>query len=315
MNQNSPLLVFSGSASVELTTEICQYLDRPLGQVTTEKFSDGELFCKINENVRGADVFVVQSTYFPGSDHLLELLLLIDAFRRASAFRVNAVIPYFGYSRQDRKDQGRVPLTAKLVANLLTTAGADRVITIDLHASQIQGFFDIPVDHLYTAKIICDFVKRFYPAENAVVVSPDIGNVKRARAYAMQFDAPLAIIDKRRPSADTSEVVNIIGDIEGKDCYIFDDMISTAGTICNAAAALKMRGAKEIFAGCTHPVLAGEARENLADSVIKTIFITNTIPQQNCKILDKLQIISVAPMLGEAVRRIHLNQSVSALFK
>jgi ribose-phosphate pyrophosphokinase len=315
VSQHEPLIIFSGKASVGLAREICDYLDYRLAASTTETFSDSELFCKINENVRGADCFIVQSTYNPGSEHLMELLLMIDALRRASAHNINAVVPYFGYSRQDRKDQGRVPLSAKLVANLIVTAGASRVITIDMHSGQIQGFFDIPVDHLYAAKITCDFVKESCPTDNGVVVSPDVGNVKRARAFAMHLDMPLAIIDKRRPEANRSEVVNVVGEVEGKDCFLFDDIIDTAGTICNAAQALKEKGAKDIYAGCTHPVLSGPARKLLADSAIKALFVTNTIPQENCQVLDKLQTISIAPLLGEAIRRIHLNQSVSALFQ
>ena len=308
------LVILSGSASIGLAKEICEYLTTPLGSSATEVFSDGELMPRVNENVRGADVFIVQSTHTPAADNLLELCLMIDACRRASAERINAVIPYLCYARQDRKDQGRVPLSAKVVANMITQAGADRVVTLDLHSAQIQGFFDIPVDHLFASKIMCNYVKDWFPVENAVVVSPDVGSVKRARAYAMKLNVPIAIIDKRRSKANQSEVMHVVGEVEGKDCFIFDDMIDTAGTIVNAAAALKAHGAKGIYAGCTHAVISGPARERLQASAIETILISNTIPKVNDEVLKKLQPVSVAPLLGETIRRIHLNQSVSAMF-
>jgi ribose-phosphate pyrophosphokinase len=285
----------------------------PMGRSESRTFSDGETWVKIDECVRGTRCFVVQSTCSPVNDSLIELLQFIDALRRASAASITAVIPYFGYARQDRKDQGRVALSAKLVANLITTAGAQRVLTIDLHAGQIQGFFDIPVDHLYASVVVVDHI-RHLNLPNLVVVSPDVGNVKRARAYATALDAPLVIIDKRRPKANVSEVMNIIGSVEGCNAFLVDDMIDTAGTICNGAAALKQRGAKAVYAACTHAVLSGPARERLAQADLEKLIITDTIPQANDASLDKLDVVSVAPMLGEAIWRIQSNESVSALF-
>jgi len=310
---NGKLVVIGGSASKDLAKEICQYLEIPLGGTEKRNFSDGETWVKVTENVRGADVFVVQSTYTPANEHLMELLLLIDALKRASAGRINAVIPYFGYARQDRKDQGRVALSAKLVANLITTAGADRVICLDLHANQIQGFFDIPVDHLFAWPLLIDYCKHL-DLSNYVVVSPDVGNVKMARAYADRLSAPLAIIDKRRPEPNVAEVMNIIGDIKGKNVFLFDDMIDTAGTIVNGAKALIERGACDVYACCTHPVFSGPARERLIGSPLKEIIVTNTIPQDSDGFGDRLKTISVAPLIGEAVMRIHERRSVSALF-
>jgi ribose-phosphate pyrophosphokinase len=310
--QSEPI-IFSGSASKQLTQDICNFLKLPKGNLETTHFSDEETWVKINENVRGADVFVVQSTCTPVNDNLMELLLIIDALRRASAQRVNAVIPYFGYARQDRKDQGRVALSAKLVANLITTAGAERVLTVDLHSGQIQGFFDIPVDHLLAAPLLVDYVKKLN-LENYVVVSPDVGNVKRARGYAERLDAPLVIIDKRRPRPNVSEVMNIIGEIVGRNVFIFDDMIDTAGTIVNAARALKEKGARDVYACCTHPILSGDALKRIAESPLKEAIVTDTIPVNNKKPIDKIHVVSVAPLFGEAIRRIHNHQSVSALF-
>ncbi len=310
--QSEPI-IFSGSASSQLAQDICNFLKIPKGNLETTHFSDRETWVKINENVRGADVFVIQSTCTPANDHLMELLLIIDALRRASVQRVNAVIPYFGYARQDRKDQGRVALSAKLVANLITTAGAERVLTVDLHSGQIQGFFDIPVDHLLAAPLLVEYVKKLN-LENYVVVSPDVGNVKRARGYAERLDAPLVIIDKRRPSPNVSEVMNIIGDIAGRNVFIFDDMIDTAGTIVNAANALKENGARDVYACCTHPIFSGDALKIIAQSPLKEIIVTDTIPLNDKKPNDKIHVASVAPLLGEAIRRIHNHQSVSALF-
>jgi ribose-phosphate pyrophosphokinase len=307
------LVVMGGSASKGLTREICDYLKIPLSGTEMRKFSDSETWVKINENVRGADVFVVQSTYAPTNENLMELLLLIDALKRASADRVNAVIPYFGYARQDRKDQGRVALSAKLIANLLTTAGAHRVIALDLHAYQLQGFFDIPVDHLFAWPFLIEYCKSL-DLENYVVVSPDVGNVKLARAYADRLKAPLAIIDKRRPEPNVSEVMNIIGDIDGKNVFLFDDIIDTAGTIVNGANALIKHGARDVYACCTHPVFSGSARQRLIESPVKQIIVTNTIPQKEEEFGGKLKIVSVAPLIGEAIRRIHQHQSVSELF-
>lgn len=310
--QSEPI-IFSGSASNQLAQDICNFLKLPKGKLETTHFSDQETWIKINENVRGADVFVIQSTCTPVNDNLMELLLIIDALRRASAQRVNAVIPYFGYARQDRKDQGRVALSAKLVANLITTAGAERVLTVDLHSGQIQGFFDIPVDHLLAAPLLVGYVKKLNLG-NYVVVSPDVGNVKRARGYAERLDAPLVIIDKRRPRPNVSEVMNIIGEIAGRHVFIFDDMIDTAGTIVNAAYALKERGVKDVYACCTHAIFSGDALKIIAQSPLKEVIVTDTIPLNDKKLNDKIRVASVAPLLGEAIRRIHNHQSVSALF-
>lgn len=306
-----PPVVFSGTASIELTQSICQHLGIQPGQVDIRRFSDGEIRVKINQSVRGANCFVVQSTYTPVNEHLMELLLILDALKRASAKQVNAIIPYFGYARQDRKDEGRVALSARLVANLLTAAGANRVVAVDLHSAQIQGFFDIPVDHLYAAPVLVDFIRK-RGFSGFVVVSPDVGNVKRARSYANRLDAPLVIIDKRRPAPNVAEVMNIIGNVDGKDVFLFDDMIDTAGTLCGAAEALRQRGVGRIYACCTHPVLSGPAKDRLRESPIEEIIVTDTIPQKEG--LEKLTVVSIAPMLAEAIRRIHTNESVSTLF-
>jgi ribose-phosphate pyrophosphokinase len=309
----SEAIIFSGSASRGLTKEICDYLGMPSGNIETTQFSDGETRVKINENVRGADVFVIQSTYTPVNEHLMELLLIIDALKRASASRINAVVPYFGYARQDRKDEGRVALSAKLVANLITIAGANRVITVDLHAGQIQGFFDIPVDHLLAGPLIIDYVKKL-GLENYVVVSPDVGNVKMARNYAERLDSALAIIDKRRPQANVSEVMTIIGDIVAKNVFMFDDMIDTGGTIVNAAAALKEKGARKVYACCTHPVFSDNALERIHNSPITEVIVSNSIPVDDKAPLEKIRTVSIAPLIGEAIRRVHANLSVSSLF-
>lgn len=310
--QHLPPFVFAGSGSKHLGTAICNELGLPDGRIDIRRFSDGEIRVKINENVRGARCFVVASTYTPVNENVMELLLIIDALKRASAGQVNAVIPYFGYARQDRKDEGRVALSSKLVANLVTTAGADRVVTIDLHSAQIQGFFDIPVDHLYAAPILVDYInKRGF--SDFVVVSPDVGNVKRARSYANRLSTSLAIIDKRRPEPNVAEVMNIIGQVEGKNVFIFDDMIDTAGTLCGAAEALKKRGVGDIYACCTHPVLSGPAKQRLSDSPIREIIVTDTIPHRDGQ-LEKLTVVSVAPLLAETIRRIYADESVSALF-
>lgn len=306
-----PPIIFSGSASRDLTAQICSYLKLPEGRIDIRHFSDGEIRVKINENVRGANCFVVQSTYTPANEQYMELFLILDALKRASARQVNAVIPYFGYARQDRKDEGRVALSARLMANLLTAAGATRVIAIDLHSAQIQGFFDIPVDHLYAAPVLVNYIKS-RKLDDFVVVSPDVGNVKRARAYANRLGSPLAIIDKRRPAPNVAEVMNIIGDVEGKNVFLFDDMIDTAGTLVGAATALKERGVGRIYACCTHPVLSGPAKQRLEESCIEEIIVTDTIPHGNS--LKKLTVVSVAPLLAEAIRRIHTNESVSSLF-
>jgi len=313
---DKPPVVLPGRASTDLAREVCHQLEIPYGGVESKNFSDSETFVKINDNVRGRDVFVVQSTHQPANEYLMELLLLIDAARRASAERVTAVLPYFGYARQDRKDQGRVALSAKLIANLITVAGADRVLTIDLHSGQIQGFFDIPVDHLLAGSILVDYVRKS-GIEDFCVVSPDVGNVKLARNYANILKAPLAIVDKRRPRPNVSEVMAIIGEkeVQGKNVLIFDDMIDTAGTICNASEALRDRGAKDIYAFAVHGVLSGPAFERLEQAPIKEVVITNTISQHGRQLPAKVKLLSVAPLVAQAIERIHNHQSVSDLFK
>lgn len=311
--ENCPPIIIAGSGSLHLGEKIAEDVGVKLGNVEVRRFSDGELRVKINENVRGAKCFLIQSTCSPVNENLMELLLLMDALKRASAKEVNVLIPYFGYARQDRKDEGRVALSAKLVANLLTVSGADRVITIDLHAAQIQGFFDIPVDHLYAAPVLVDYIKQ-RGFKDFVVVSPDVGNVKRARGYAKRLDSSLAIIDKRRPEPNVSEVMNIIGEVEGRDVFIFDDMIDTAGTLCGAAYALKESGVKDIYACCTHPVFSGPALERLNDAPIKELIVTDTIPHTDGFLGNKLKVVSMAPLLSETIRRICSNRSVSELF-
>jgi ribose-phosphate pyrophosphokinase len=311
---NRELKIFSGNANLALAQEISAYLGQNLGEATVSSFSDGEVRVKIDENVRGADVFVVQSCCQPVNDSLMELLIIIDALKRSSANRITAVIPYFGYARQDRKDQPRVPITAKLVADLITTAGADRVLTMDLHAGQIQGFFNVPVDHLYALPVLLDYVKK-QKISDLVVVSPDAGGVERARAFAKRIQANLAIIDKRREGPNQAQIMNIIGDIKGKSVLLLDDMIDTAGTIVQGAQACVDQGAREVWTACTHAVLSGPALERLRESCIAHVVATNTIPlrgkDQAC---PKLLQLSVAPLLGEAIRRIHEDESVSSLF-
>ncbi|QXM07222.1 ribose-phosphate diphosphokinase [Crassaminicella indica] len=314
MNINGQeIKVFAGNASKDLALKICESLGITLGDAEVGSFSDGEISVNINETVRGADVFVVQSTCAPVNRHLMELLIMIDALKRASAGRITAVIPYYGYARQDRKAKARDPITAKLVADLITSAGADRVLTMDLHAAQIQGYFNIPVDHLLGVPILAEYFKKLN-LEDIVVVSPDLGSVTRARNFANILDAPIAIIDKRRPKANVSEVMNIIGDIEGKNVILVDDMIDTAGTITNGAKALKDFGAREVYACCTHPVLSGPAIERIKDSVIKELVVLDTIQLGKEKKLDNIKILSVADILAEAIRRIYENESVSKLF-
>ncbi|MBI4681762.1 MAG: ribose-phosphate pyrophosphokinase [Nitrospirae bacterium] len=306
--------LFTGNSNKTLAKEIADVLEIPVGKATVSNFSDGEIMVQINENVRGSDVFVIQSTCMPVNKNLMELLLMIDALRRASAGRITAVIPYYGYARQDRKAAPRVPISARLVADLLEAVGIDRVLTIDLHAGQIQGFFDIPVDHLYSAPVLVDYVKKEY-LNDLVIVSPDAGGVERARAFAKRLNASLAIIDKRREKANISEVMNVIGEVEGKNAVLFDDMIDTAGTITHAAAALKEKGAKKVIAACAHAVLSGPALDRINDSALEEVIVTNTIPmdekQERCK---KLMVLSVAALLGEAIKRIHEETSVSSLF-
>jgi ribose-phosphate pyrophosphokinase len=307
--------LFTGNANPCLANEIASYLEIPLGNATVNHFSDGEISVAIDESVRGVDVFVVQPTCSPGNENLMELLIMIDAFRRASASRINAVIPYYGYARQDRKSRARDPITAKLVANLIVGAGAQRVVAVDLHATQIQGFFDIPVDHLPGVPTIAEYLKRKGLTQDAVILSPDVGGVTRARDLAAKLGAPLAIIDKRRPAPNVSEVMNVIGDVDGKSVIIIDDIIDTAGTICAAAEVMMAKGAKDVYACCTHPVFSGPAMERMAKAPIKEVIVTNTIPINKEKLLPKVKVLSVAPLVGEAILRIHEDLSVSKLFE
>ena len=313
-NDNKRVLVFSGRANRKLTEEICNYIDVPLGKTVIRDFSDKEIYVRIEENVRGGDVFVVQSTCFPGNTNLMELLIMIDALRRASAKRITAVIPYYGYARQDRKNEPRVPITSKLVADLVVTAGADRVLTVDLHAGQIQGFFNIPLDHLFAINVLIDYIKE-QKLEDLIVISPDAGGVERARAYAKRLNSSLAIIDKRRDIPNEAKAMNIIGDVKGKIAFIVDDMIDTAGTLMEATDALLGAGAREVHDCCSHPVLSGPAGERIASSPIKTVITTNTIPlNAELEKNPKIKVLSVASLLGEAILRIHQETSVSSLF-
>jgi len=317
-SKTNDLKVFCGRASRDLAERICRYIDISLGQDHTDIFPGGELLVQSEEDVSGRDCFIVQSTYHPVNAHLMELLIYIDCLKRASARRITAVLPYFGYARQDRKDEGRTPLTAKLVANLITAAGADRVVAMDMHAEQIQGFFDIPVDHLHAAPVIVDYLTQLKDElGDTVLVSPDVGNVKTAKIYATWLGADLAIVDKRRKSGSDVTSETIIGEVEGKTVLMVDDMISTAGTMCSAANLVMSRGAKEVIAACTHPVLVGLAMERLAEAPISRIVVTDTIPcgPRCTPIEDKLVSLSVAGLLGEAIKRTHQNQSVSSLFK
>ncbi len=317
MSVTGSIKIFSGNAHPHLAEEICRYLSCDLGQATAERFSDGEFNFQIMENVRGSDAFIIQPTCPPSSQNLMELLIMLDTFRRASAERVTAVIPYFGYARSDKKDRPRVPIAAKLVANLITTAGAHRILTIDLHASQIQGFFDIPVDHLYAAPVIVDYFRE-NPIENMVVVAPDTGGAERARAYAKRLDSGLALCDKRREKANVAEVMNIVGDVRGKNCLIIDDMCDTGGTICKVADALFNAGADNVYACFTHAVLSGEATRNLGNSRIKKIIVTNTIPlcdkAQELKAAGRIEVLSVGHLLSNGIKSIHDETSVSSLF-
>jgi ribose-phosphate pyrophosphokinase len=308
------LKIFSGNSNTPLAREICGHLAVPLGAAKVRPFSDGEIMVEIGENVRGRDVYVVQPTCAPANDNLMELLIMADALKRASAARITAVIPYFGYARQDRKVAPRTPITSKLIADLISTSGFDRVLTMDLHAGQIQGFFNIPVDHLYAAPVILrDIADRF--SDSLVVVSPDAGGTERARAFAKRLDASLAIIDKRRSGPNVSQVMNIIGDVEGKTCIIVDDMIDTAGTLCQAAQALKDKGAGKVHAFATHAVLSGPALERIDNSCLEEVVVTNTIPLlDKLKACKRLRQLSVAELLAEAIRRINGSESVSSLF-
>jgi len=308
------LKLFSGNANIPLAKEIADYLGVGLGDMTVSTFSDGEINVHINENVRGADVFIIQPTSSPVNEFLMELLIILDAFTRASARRVTAVMPYYGYARQDRKVQPRVPITSKLVADLITAAGADRVLTIDLHAGQIQGFFAVPVDNMFATPVLLEYI-RTLGLKDLVVVSPDAGGVERARAFGKRLGANIAIIDKRRSAPNVAEVMHVIGDVDGKDALLLDDMIDTAGTITQSVGALKKHGANKVLAACTHAVLSGPALDRLNESELDEVIATNTIDlndkQQVCK---KLKVLSVAPLLGEAIKRIHEETSVSSLF-
>ncbi|NOR05375.1 MAG: ribose-phosphate diphosphokinase [Deltaproteobacteria bacterium] len=308
------MIIFTGNANPALAREICDYLSMPLGRASVRTFSDGEVYVEIGENVRGADVYVIQPTCPPVNDNMMELLIMVDALRRASARRITAVLPYYGYARQDRKVAPRVPISAKLVADIITTAGVRRVLAVDLHSSQIQGFFSIPVDHLFAAPVTLDYLKGRFSGE-VVMVSPDAGGVERTRAFAKRFGAGLVIIDKRRDRPNESEVMYIIGDVKGKTAVILDDMVDTAGTLCKAAQALKEHGANDVHGCITHPVLSGPAISRIKESVLESLVVTNTIPlSEEAQKVDKIKVLSVSALLGEAIRRIHDEDSVSSLF-
>ncbi len=307
--------LISGNSNLPLAADIAKYLDDGLTNATIKRFADMEIFVEIHENMRGKDVFVIQSTGFPANDNIMELLVVMDALKRSSAKRITAVIPYFGYARQDRKPAPRTPISAKLVANIITAAGADRILSLDMHAAQIQGFFDIPVDNLYAAPVFSRDIEEHFEKGNVVVISPDVGGVVRARALANRIHASLAIVDKRRERAGVSEVMNIIGDVEGKDCIIVDDIVDSAGTLCNAAEALMKEGAKSVSAYITHGVLSGKALERIANSALKELVITDSIqPTDAVKAVKNIRILSIAPLMAEAVKRIAEETSVSSLF-
>jgi ribose-phosphate pyrophosphokinase len=306
--------IFSGTANAPLADEVCNFLGMQRGQAQLTRFADGEAYVQIQENVRGCDVFVMQPTCRPVDEHLMELLLMIDAFKRASARRITAVIPYFGYARQDRKDRPRVPISAKLVADLLTTVGAHRAVIVDLHTPQLQGFFNIPVDHLFASPVLVDHFKKL-ALPHLTVVSPDAGGVERARFFAKKVDAALAIVDKRRVEMNVAEVMHVIGDVEGRTCLIIDDLIDTAGTLVKTAAALKENGATEVYACSSHPVLSGPAVKNIRESVIREVVVTNTIPlSAEAQLEPKIRVLSIAGLIGRAIQSIHEETSVSKLF-
>ncbi len=309
------LKIFTGSANRRLAEEVVEILGIPLGDATVTTFSDGEIQIRLNENVRGADVFVVQPTCVPVNDNIIELLLMIDALKRASAGRITAVIPYYGYARQDRKVQPRVPISAKMVADLITAVGTSRVLTVDLHAGQIQGFFNIPVDNLYATPVLLDYMKQRFDNNHLVVVSPDAGGVERARAFAKRLNSAIAIIDKRREKANECEIMNVIGEVQGMTTLLLDDMVDTAGTLTQAAEALVKNGARKVAAACTHAVLSGKAIERINASSIEELIVTNSIPleekQAQC---SRLKVLSIAPLLADAIRRIHEESSISSLF-
>ena len=310
------LMLFSGNATPDLSKKVSDYLAVPLGNASVGRFSDGEIAIEIAENVRGQDVFVLQSTCAPTNDNLMELIVMCDALRRASASRITAVVPYFGYARQDRRPRSaRVPITAKVVADIIVGVGIDRVLTVDLHADQIQGFFDVAVDNIYATPVMLEDIQRHQP-KDVTVVSPDVGGVLRARAMAKLIDTDLAIIDKRRPRANQTEVMNIIGDVDGRTCLIVDDIVDTAGTLCNAAKALKEAGAKRVVAYCTHPVLSGRALENLTGSALDELVVTDSIPLRPELVNSgRVRVMTIAELLGEAVRRVSNEESISAMFR
>ncbi|MFB3918761.1 phosphoribosylpyrophosphate synthetase [Candidatus Velamenicoccus archaeovorus] len=308
------LEIFSGNANKGLAEEIAKELGKKLGGMMVERFSEGEIRVKIDDNVRGKDVFVIQPTCPPPNENLMELLIIIDALKRASAGRITAVVPYYGYARQDRKDQPRVPISAKLVANLLTVAGASRILTMDLHAGQIQGFFDIPLDHLFAVNVFVEYITSKLKLENYVVVSPDVGGIKTARAYAKRLGVGLAIVDKRRISPEKAEAMNILGEVEGKNAILVDDLIATGGSLIEAANALRRAGVKKIYAAVVHGVLSGDAVKKIESSILEQLIITNTIPKDDHKASSKIKVLSVAPLLAEAIKRIHHEESISCLF-
>jgi ribose-phosphate pyrophosphokinase len=312
----SKLMVFTGNANPELAKLVVERLDIPMGEMAVGKFSDGEITVEINENVRGKDAFIIQPTCTPTNDNLMELLLMADGLRRASASRITAVVPYFGYARQDRRPRSaRVPISARAVADMMVGAGIDRVLTVDLHADQIQGFFSVPVDNVYGSPILLDDIAR-QKYEDLIVVSPDVGGVVRARAIAKQLNVDLAIIDKRRPEANVAEIMNIIGDVEGRTCVLVDDMVDTAGTLCAAAAALKDRGAKSVVAYCTHPVLSGPAIDRLKNSAIDELVVTDTIPlSAAAQKSGRVRQLTIAGLLAESIRRVNNEESISAMFR
>jgi ribose-phosphate pyrophosphokinase len=315
INPTHDIKLFAGRSNSKLAEEIAEYLGTTVGQMVIKNFADGEIYVQVQESIRGDDIFIVQPICNPVNENLMELLIMIDAFKRASAKSITAVIPYYGYARQDRKTSGREAITAKLVADLLTTGGADRILAMDLHTGQIQGFFNILVDHIYSTSVIVDYLKKLnIPNDDLVVVSPDMGGVARSRYLAKQMDTPMAIIDKRRNRHNEAIAVNIIGDITNKTCIMFDDIIDTAGTICGAARLLKEKGAKDVYVCATHPVFSGPALERLEKAPIKEVVVTNTIPLSKNFLPEKIKQLSVAPLLGEAISRIHDGESVSALF-
>ncbi|MEK6766985.1 MAG: ribose-phosphate pyrophosphokinase [Planctomycetota bacterium] len=315
INTLNNIKIFTGNSNRALVKRVCDYLSIPVGNATVGRFPDGEIDVKVDEDVRGSDIFIIQPTCPPVNDSLAELLILIDCFKRASSARITAVLPYYGYARKDRKDEGRVPITAKLVANLITKAGADRLLTMDLHAAQIQGFFDIPVDHLLAFPVISDYYRK-KDLSNFVVVSPDVGGIKIARLYSNHLNIRLAVVDKRRYGPAETDVGFVIGDVEGRNAIIIDDLIATGGSICQAARVLKEKGAKDIYVGATHPVLCGAAAEKLANAPIKEIAVTDTIPlNEHAKSLgEKIKVLTVSNLLGEAIKRIHTNMSISSMF-